>query len=173
MVNKRNPQGRGFAFLPMSDDLFDWQAHQHRDLTALAELAEFDHGEIDRRNNWQEPDDIEPPDYAALSDALARLVDILAGPRICKQGREASGLRVYALAWGLQRGAIGTMTITEAARACNVTPAAFSLAIREVSKASGLHFRGQRREGCRDTFKNAARKRWEKRKAQGQAAPNL
>ena len=146
-----------------SDDSLDWQAHELRDETAPGEISEIDLADIDRRNGWVDPTDKPAPDIGSMIAALERLVDMLAGPRICKQGREASGLRVYALQWALQRGDIGTMTMSEAAEACKVTVAAFSLAVRSVSNACGLHWRGQRRESAREAFRAGARRRWDNR----------
>lgn len=150
----------------MSDDdsLLDWRAMDHRDRTAPGAVVEIDFEAIDTRNGWTDPAAVAPPDLGALAAALAAVVDALAGPRICKQGREASGLRVYALQWALQRGEIGAMTMTEAAAACSVTPAAFSLAVRSVGEVFGLRFRGQRMASKRENFKAGARRRWGKRK---------
>jgi hypothetical protein len=149
-------------------ETLDWRALEHRDPTAPGERDEIDLDDIDRRNGWTDGGQVRtvrtsPADLTDLADALGRMVDLLAGPRICRQGREASGLRVYALAWALQRGTIGTMTLREAAEACKVTPAAFSLAVRSITEQTGLHWRGQKREGCRTRMSAAARRRWNKR----------
>lgn len=152
-----------------AEQTLDWHAQEHRDPTAPGDAADFDHGEIDRRNGWREEEKprqkiAEVSDLTDLADALGKMLDLLVGPRICRQGREATGLRAYAMQWALQRGTIGAMTLREAAEACKVTPAAFSLAVRSMSDATGLHWRGQKREGCREKLSAAARKRWRKGK---------
>lgn len=133
----------------MKNDTLDWLAAHHADAVESDDLEMFDFGEIDRRNNWKDPKAaaVEPlaSDSAAPADLLRRVLELLAPPRLCKQGAAASALKVVALCWMTDSGGMRRRSQAEIARLIGVTPAALSFAVRQLEDKTGFHAPGQTR----------------------------
>ncbi|MFY8215054.1 MAG: hypothetical protein ACOVMP_00460 [Chthoniobacterales bacterium] len=123
-------------------------------------VTTFDHGDIDQRLGWAEPEDSSDDFKIELHPEAEQVLEWILGVAMCDGKRfsaEAVGIKLIALSWLLQRGAVGAMSQTEIANRIRTTRSNFSSCVRGIQKALGgkLHARAQKSEVSNSHYKQA------------------
>ena len=135
-----------------ANDAADESFFYHHQSTLDGHGSTCDPDDIDKRLGWSEPDAQDDCDFAielhADAERVLEWVLDLAISDSTRISAQAIGIKIVALAWLLERGAIGGKSQTEVADRMKTTRSNFSQSVRQIQKEIGGNFRarGQKSE---------------------------
>jgi hypothetical protein len=144
-----------------ANDATDEAFFHHHQSTLDGHGSTCDPDDIDKRLGWSEPDAEDDCDVSLeLNPDAERVLDWVLDLAICDSARisaQAIGTKIVALAWLLERGAIGAKSQTEIADRLEMTRSNFSSCVRGIQKALGgrLRARGQKTEVSNQHYREA------------------